>query len=123
MKYLKVIGIIFIIILISIIFYFIVNKKEVDEYQNYQKYSYGDITMKSYIAYQDYILADITKENAEGSTQGLFYKINNKDYILVIDDIILCNSDCKGMYNNNYVYFYKDKLYILGNILESYILD
>lgn len=112
----------------------------VGQKSDFDKFEHFDLKNKdinSYSFYCDdsietYAIADITFERQdEGGINGLFYKIDNNDYIL-LDEIESCGSQ-DDLYNNErYTYFYRDdsnnqnKIFVnrcLGSLLLEYTLE
>lgn len=103
-----------------------------DKYDSFEHYDLldKDTTSTNYSFYNDnnqketYIVTDITPENSEEIINGLFYKVEDNDYIL-IDSFSSCNNsaDYKSKEDN---YFYNNKLYIIrcsGGLVSEYNLN
>ncbi len=103
-----------------------------DKYDSFEHYDLldKDTTSTNYSFYNDnnqketYIVTDITPENSEEIINGLFYKVDDNDYIL-IDSFSSCNNsaDYKSKADN---YFYNNKLYIIrcsGGLVSEYNLN
>lgn len=110
-----------------------------DKYKNFEHYDLKKLNANSYTFHYDnkddiYAVADITNiKNDMGGIVGLFYKINDGDYIL-LDEIENCgNTDSDYILSNAVNYFYqrKDnnqaKLYtsrcVGANLLYEYTLE
>lgn len=88
-----------------------------DEYANYEHY---DLKGKSFEPYYYgngdkpsdlYVLVDLTSNNDEATVTGLFYKVDDNDYILLEK----LYSATEEAYNKGFQYqFYENKLYGLG---------
>lgn len=102
---------------------------------NYDYYDLSDKEINNHTFYHNdgnytYVVADITKSNDEGGTNGIFYQIQKNKYIL-LDTIVTCEHASNLHLYDEYTYFYQDddgndKLYInrcLGNQLIEYIFD
>lgn len=87
------------------------------DYENFEHYDLKDKEVQYYECLDDdhikrtYAVADITPENYESKLRGLFYQVDNDDYIL-LDKIDLYYYD-EG-HSSAYNAMYDNKLYVLG---------
>lgn len=93
-----------------------------DEYEGYKRYQFepSDIFYTGNINHDTYALAYL----GEDHKTGIFYQINDKDYIL-LEEINFCDNERtpEGSTNN---YFYKDKLYLVrcyGKSIIEYTIN
>ena len=90
-------------------------------YEGFEHYDLNYVPKKLHIDENGnfYAVTDITKEQDEGGVNGVFYKINEHDYILL--DKIGCCGYTEAYKEDSYTFFYKNKLYLIrctGNLLE-----
>lgn len=91
-----------------------INDNKQEDYSNYEHYNLSNKKINFHTDENGnyYAIADITEEEQdEGGVNGIFYKINNKDYILL--DKIECCGYANSYNDDSYTLFYKDKLYIM----------
>lgn len=128
----------------AVLFFFLIlcicgcgNKKQIDQYADFDHFDLKNKNINSYTFHYDdnietYAIADITLErHDEGGINGLFYKIDDNDYIL-LDEIESCGNQDDLYKYERYNYFYSDdknnqnKLFInrcLGGLLLEYTLE
>lgn len=104
------------LLLVITLFLFGCGKKEEDHFTHYDLKDY-DLT-NTHVYYnqdnqrEEYILTDITPEHNEYNITGLFYKIEESDYILL--ETFEPSSRNSYTYNSEFQ-FYENKLYGISN--------
>ncbi len=89
-----------------------------DKFVDFEHYDLSDKDLNTYSYINDngrkeaYALADMTPSSYESNLTGLFYKINNNDYIL----LETLEYSTENAYKKDNIYrFYDNKLYGVGN--------
>lgn len=109
------------------------NKNKYENFEHYDLKSFRIINSNTF--YSDkgsktYVVADMSSEKAEGRDNGIFYEIDQNDYIL-LDTINVSDQYEDLQYDDDHTYFYdnsagKKQLFIirnLGSILLKYNLN
>ena len=105
------------LILMSIMLLCLTGCNNEELYADYEHYDLKDKELQYYNCLDDehikrtYVVADITPENYESKLRGLYYQVDEDDYIL-LDKIDLYYYD-EG-HSRTYNAMYDNKLYVLG---------